>query len=202
MSTQLIGLYSAAPGSGKTAVANALRSCGFAILPFASPLKKMLAAMLSGVGYSEFEIYKFMHEDKEQIIPEFGVSTRHMLRTLGTEWGRSCVGPDVWLTHWRIRAQQYTYIVVDDVRFQNEAYLIKKMGGIMWKIMRPGVERASEHASEGGLDAWPCFDACIVNDGTLEQLTDAVASIPLRQDGSDTQRLWVASASKDQGRLS
>ena len=197
MSTQLIGLYSSAPGSGKTAIANILRSCGFVVLPFASPLKKMVAAMLDSVGYSEFEIFKLMHEDKEQLIPEFGVTARHMLRTLGTEWGRSCISPDVWLTHWRLRATQYTYIVVDDVRFENEADLIKKMGGSMWKVVRPGVERASEHASEGGLDTWPHFDACIVNDGTLQQLTNAVTSLPLRQNGFDSQRLWVATEAED-----
>jgi hypothetical protein len=87
--------------------------------------------------------------------------------------------------------------VVDDVRFENEADLIKRMGGSMWKVVRPGVERASEHASEGGLDAWPHFDACIVNDGTLQQLTNAVTSLPLRQDGFDSQRLWVATEAED-----
>jgi hypothetical protein len=60
-------------------------------------------------------------------------------------------------------------VVVDDVRFPNEAQLIKSMGGQLWRIERPGLTDATGHSSEGGLADWE-FDRVIVNDGTVEDL--------------------------------
>ena len=179
MNAQLIGLYAPSPGSGKTEVANALTRRGFHSVPFALPLKQMVASLFSGLGYGDEEIRSFFHECKEDVVPAFGVSTRHLLQTLGTEWGRTCVSPDMWLNHWRIRVRAYSYVVVDDVRFLNEAELIRSMGGVMWRVDRAGHVRTVEHESEGGLNAWPHFDRYISNDGTLQQLKDAVAEIPL-----------------------
>jgi hypothetical protein len=58
-------------------------------------------------------------------------------------------------------------IVIDDVRFQNEAELIKRMGGEMWMIVRPSVQKSTTHESEGALDRWESFDQAIINDGTI-----------------------------------
>jgi hypothetical protein len=58
-------------------------------------------------------------------------------------------------------------IVIDDVRFQNEAEMIKKMGGEMWKIIRPSAVNSESHQSEGGLDDWDGFDQVVENSGTI-----------------------------------
>jgi hypothetical protein len=166
---ELIGLYSPAPQSGKTTVATALEHQGFARVPFADPLKAMVVQFLQGLGYREDEAQRLVHIDKGAKIPQLGVTVRHLLQTLGTEWGRTCVAPDVWLKCWAASAMRHPCVVVDDVRFPNEAQLIKDMGGQLWRVERPGLADTSGHASEGGLADW-AFDWVIINDGTVEDL--------------------------------
>lgn len=106
------------------------------------------------------------------------------MRTLGTEWGRECVSPTVWLDVWLAKARRKSFVVVDDVRFENEAELIRLVGGQMWRITRPGVERSTEHASEGGLDSWSKFTCDIVNAGTISDLLNGLPKVPFGPHGS------------------
>jgi len=170
---KLIGLYSPAPQSGKTMVAGVLSDYGHVIIPFAGTLKDMVVPMLGALGYSYPRAWEMLLRDKDAIVPEIGVSVRHMLQTLGTEYGRQCLHPDVWLICWRKQAERHAKVVADDVRFTNEAALIREMGGEMWMVRRPGVERNTGHASEGGLDGFD-FDRVIENDGTLDELRTKV----------------------------
>ena len=186
--TRLIGLYSSAAQSGKTTVSRELELRGFVRVPFAEPMKLMIDALLVEMGRTPGEVRWLLHEDKEEVLEELGVSSRHLLQTLGTEWGRQCISPDVWLKVWRARAKRYERVVVDDVRFENEAELLRSLGGDVWRVQREGVANLSTHASEGGLDAWPHFSRYIVNNGTLSQLRDAIAAIPLGEDGTDPPR--------------
>lgn len=176
MSPQLIGLYSPAPQSGKTTIAKVLQSHGYTLVPFAEPLKLMLAPLLSSLGYTDLEVHRFLYEQKGECVPELGITPRAMLQTLGTEWGRTCISPDVWLKHWKVRVSKHERVVVDDVRFVNEAELIRSMGGQVWLIHRPGVRRGTNHASEGGLDEWPYFSDCIYNGSTLEHLEQVISA--------------------------
>jgi hypothetical protein len=185
---KLIGLYSSAAQSGKSTVSRELELRGFVRVPFAEPLKLMVGALLVEVGRTPGEVRWLLHEDKEEVLEELGVSSRHLLQTLGTEWGRQCISPDVWLKVWRARASRYERVVVDDVRFENEAELLRSLGGDVWRVQREGVANLSTHASEGGLDAWPHFSRYITNNGTLGQLKDAIAAIPLGEDGADPPR--------------
>lgn len=173
---KLIGLYSSAPQSGKTTVSAELERLGYVRVPFADTLKQMVVVLLSDLGYTK--------EEAEF----YGVSVRHLLQTLGTEWGRQCVRDDVWLRVWTAKVQRLTHVVVDDVRFLNEAELIRSLGGEVWQLRRAEAERAQAlqvgHASEGSLDAWPHFARYIANDGTIDQLLDAVTALPLWEDGA------------------
>jgi hypothetical protein len=171
--TRIIGLYSPAPQSGKTMVAGTLSEEGYVIVPFAGTLKDMLVPMLGNLGYSYPRAWEMVLRDKETKIPELGVTVRHMLQTLGTEYGRQCIHPDVWTICWRKQAERHSRVVADDVRFPNEAQLIKDMGGELWMVRRPGVERTTGHASEGSLDTWE-FDRVIENDGALDELRSKV----------------------------
>lgn len=176
---RLIGIYSPAPGSGKTTVANYLHGHGYRILPFAQSLKRMAQIFLTELGLSESEIEQFMHRDKELLIPHhnLNVSVRHICQTLGTEWGRSCIHPTVWLMCWKRKAQelldQGMSIVVDDMRFPNEAQIIRQLGGELWRVERPASQRTTFHASEGSLDGYT-FDRRIVNDSSLLDLYNQV----------------------------
>lgn len=165
--SRLIGLYSAAPSSGKTTVA---RLIGGEVLSFAAPIKHMTAHVLRELGYPG---EKIVADDKERKIPELGVSARQMMQTLGTEWGRGCVHPDLWLKIAESKAKSLLkkdcIVVFDDVRFPNEVDMISRLGGGIWLVDRPGIAYTGSHASEGLL-SYIVADALIINNGTIQEL--------------------------------
>jgi hypothetical protein len=175
----LIGLYSPSPGCGKTTVAKALSPYGYERVSFAQPMRDMLAPFLQALGYGESYLSDPWRKDSR--LHELGVSPRHLMRTLGTEWGRDCVHTDVWalLALKRIKDIRILagLVVVDDVRFPNEAELIRKHGGQLWKIERKDAALASDHASDTSMADWDDFDAVIHNNGSLKCLIDDIASL-------------------------
>lgn len=152
-------------GSGKTTAARQLVTVnGWTRISFADPLRAMLAAL--GVTHAE------MANAKHVPLPWLHNRTpRELLQTLGTEWGRTFVGPDVWVAAAR-RNVEYelelgaTGVVFDDCRFENEAAMIRQMGGLVIELRRSGTQQMA-HASEAGVPAY-LVDAVIVNDGLTE----------------------------------
>lgn len=178
---RLIGLYSPAPRSGKTTVANYLNGMGYRRLPFAAPIKSMLRPFLTQLGYGDRLDDYLEGEGKEELIPELRLTPRQLMQTLGTEWGRTCIHPQVWTMCWERMAasnlERGIDVVVDDVRFPNEAAMVRRLGGEMWRVERSNTERQTAHASEGGLDEYPLFDRRLVNDGSLLELHNRVREI-------------------------
>lgn len=170
----LIGLSGLA-GAGKDTVRNILQDMGYTGFAFADPIRGMLRELVTSSGIDD----KFMDDRalKESIIPELGVSYRHMAQTLGTEWGRS-LAPDFWL---RI-ADAYmgeqidlggTHFCVSDVRFANEAQWVRDYGGVVWHITRPDCQPVRPHVSEDQARYW-VVDHQIHNDGSIGDLHRAV----------------------------
>lgn len=177
----LLGLYSPAAGSGKTTLANYLVGAhGYKRLSFAGPLKRMVALLLTELGYAPASADELVHTLKEERLPGLNTTSRHLLRTLGTEWGRQCVHPELWLMCADRALSDLTEdghrVVFEDCRFANEADFILRRGGQLWRIERPGVARQTDHASEGGLDD-VTFDRRIVNDGSLLDLYQQVQAL-------------------------
>lgn len=167
---KLIGIYSSAAQSGKTTAARYLLArYGYRVVPFAQTLKEMTVPMLCALGYTEPQAYHLLQENKEFTLP-VGVTVRQILRTLGTEWGRDCIHPDIWLMCWKKRIEGLALVTVDDVRFINEAELVKSLGGVMVRIDRPGTYTERQHSSEGSLDHYEKFDYVVKNDGDLQDL--------------------------------
>jgi hypothetical protein len=156
-------------GAGKNAAAEAITST---VLGFADPLYAGLATML---GCDESALRD--RATKELPLP-LGRSPRHLLQTLGTEWGRELVRGDLWI--WRARERFHEaarlgaeVVAFSDVRFANElAFIRQELGGQVWWVERPGVVGGS-HASEHSLTADQC-DRVISNVGSRDQLTWAV----------------------------
>lgn len=181
MQPTIIGLYSSVPRSGKSTVARHLAlQYDYEVLPFAQPLRAMLTPLLEALGLSEHQIGYHLHQDKSAIIPALGCNARHLMQTLGTDWGRQLVAPDLWVKAWAAQAVTAPRVVADDLRFPNEARALQAVGGQVWKVWRPGAELDCPHASEGQLDSWDGFDRLIVNDGDLAQLhRDVTAALSL-----------------------
>lgn len=179
--THLIGLYSSAPQCGKSTVAEYLRIYDFVTISFATPLKVMTRLVLKNLGYPPSLVKRYMTDHKEEVIPNIGVSARHMMRTLGTEWGRDCIHPEIWLMCWRVSIEsalrQGRPVVCDDVRFPNEAELIQRLHGELWHISRTSIPTPeSGHRSDGALDGFT-FDLHLNNDGSLVDLYEIIDKV-------------------------
>ena len=70
-------------------------------------------------------------DEKETPLDFLGGKTpRQAMQTLGTEWGRNLIYDGIWLHAWeRAFNKCSTPVVVDDLRFINEAEMIKRLGG-------------------------------------------------------------------------
>lgn len=117
--------------------------------------------------------------------PTCHLTPRYALQHLGTEWGRDCF-PDVWAALGVRRALAYLaenpggLAVISDVRFTNEARLIREAGGEVWRVVRPGAGLAGgagAHPSEAeqlGPEFRALIDEEVINTGTLELLAQEV----------------------------
>lgn len=140
---------------------------------FAGPIRRAVADML---GWNATEL----EEHKELPLPRLdGVTPRHMMQTLGTEWGRQMILPDLWIRILETKLETaiatggYDVAVITDVRFPNEAKMIKSMDGIIVRVVRPGLPPPDGHSSETPLPD-ELVDATIVNDATISELSAKV----------------------------
>jgi cytidylate kinase len=159
----LIGITGKAR-SGKDTVARHLAtSHGFDHYWFSKPMKDALAAML---GWTSEHLYGDL---KEFIDPFYNVSPRRALQTIGTDWGRDIINKDLWLLCAERAITNSPNLVISDVRFDNEASLIRSKGGIVLRISRDDAQEVAEHVSESGVSE-QLIDMTISNDGTIEEL--------------------------------
>jgi hypothetical protein len=171
----LIGLTGHA-GSGKDTVRAFMEQEAFVGLAFADGIRGMLRELLTSAGIDD--AYIDDRTLKEAIIPELGVSYRHMAQSLGTEWARN-LRRDFWL---RIAAAFVvdqmdageTHFVISDVRFANEAEWVRNKGGQIWRIHREGLAGVRPHVSESGIDNIKPTRT-IHNNGSTADLAEAVA---------------------------
>lgn len=185
---RLIGIHAPVPGSGKTTIANFLvEKYNYHRIPFADPLKLMTRSLLQSFGYTITYGDMLLNNPilKEQILPELGVTPRFMMQTLGTEWGRKIIHPEIWLLAWKRSVEElgiYGNVVVDDVRFPNELDIVKSHpSSTLWWVDRPSAAVTTEvmaHSSQQPLDQAQ-FDQIIVNNGTIKDLHTMVDNILL-----------------------
>lgn len=177
MTAKLIGIYSPAAGSGKSTFANVLmQNYGFKNVKFADPLKNMVRALLAEMQFDKRTVERMIEGNlKEQVIPGFStVTPRHLMQTLGTDWGREAVDNGLWLKVARRKIErllsQGHHVVVDDLRFPNEWDLLDDMGATLVRLVRqdPSVTQGDTRY-EGLLCEFP-FDRHVLNNGDIEEL--------------------------------
>lgn len=172
----VIGLCGYA-GAGKTTAASVLvRNHGYTRLRYAAPIKAAVAAIIAaGSGDSGYARRCVDGDLKERPCAELGGATpRVAMQTLGTEWGRRYLGELAWLNIMQMRAgallAEGRRIVIDDVRFDDEARQVKRLGGPVLLVQRADVVRRSAHKSED----LPPYDAVIRNDGDESDLARSI----------------------------
>ena len=173
---QLIVGFSGRKGSGKTYIARELEKTGFERISFADPIKIMLFALFDECGFDYASAKWLLNQEKEIVLEAFGKSPRQLMQSLGTDWGRAMVSENLWLLCARnkIEKNHSCNIVIDDVRFNNEAQFIRDLGGLIINIDRAADTRFDAHVSEEGIIIKP-GDVMLTNDGTiLELLNDVI----------------------------
>ena len=191
---RIIGLSGPA-GSGKDTVARALcETQGFVQIAFADPLRLGLKRIFFPILTDEHFTNRKL---KEAIIPEIGESPRVLMQTLGTEWGRRLINPDVWVILLRMHAERIRSsspnlhingIVISDIRMENEAAYVRS-NGQLWHIHRTTraytglASNARLHCSEAGIE-WKTGDRCIHNEGSIDDLYEHLGEIFTQEETS------------------
>ena len=167
---RIIGITGKAGVGKDTAAAFLVKTFGYTRYAFADPIKELLNARF---GWTT-ENWEDRHwkENPQVLIPkptgDHWLSPRQLAQWLGTEVGRNIAGPNCWVDvfqRWyRDRSEQRMdedrvvhvegpYVVIPDVRFNNEAEMIRYRGGKILKIHRSNVEEVASHVSEKGINS-------------------------------------------------
>lgn len=175
-----------AAGWTRDAFADRMRTAILALDPFVPTTSRDGETRLSHlVGY-------YGWDDTKREFPE----VRRLLQKFGTEAGRDIHGDSCWVnllfkkTWWDSedgsvpvvsnRENRRSGVVVTDCRFENEAEAIRRAGGLVISITRPGLAHLdggnSSHASENGLPR-ELIDCVVVNDSTVADLHAAILDI-------------------------
>ena len=124
-------------------------------------------------GWTDAHLYGDL---KDVVDPEYGISPRHALQSIGTEWGQyelskydsfaETTGRRLWVNSLLNRVNGDT--VISDVRFPHEADAIRERGGFIIRVNRD-YEVDLSHESERSIeDITPDFT--IGNYGSLLDL--------------------------------
>jgi hypothetical protein len=184
---------------GKTTIGNHLADkYDFRHCPFADPMKEAVAA-LWGITRKEVDDYKEEPGEIPLVEVHITISDKYVytytwrehLQRFGTNMGRRVLGEEIWIDQ-LFEGQNWSdgdHIVISDVRFDNEAEALKRVGGWIIQVVRPDLVDDDEHESEDGIDP-DNIDYVIINDDSLEHLQECVdevlTDIRTRRDDADS----------------
>ena len=178
--SMLIG-FTGLKGSGKDTAAQVLvKDFDFVRHAFADKLKEGVCRLFN-ISLEDLEWLK--NQDHAWVQVSSGILDKHnsysdntfrvFLQRFGTEMAREAFGYNFWIEQWQrsyfeLRAMGHN-VVVTDVRFENEATMLRSLQGVIVEITRPGLE-SDGHVSEDPLPR-SLVDAQIANNGSIEALS-------------------------------
>lgn len=146
---------------------------------FAYNLKKIVS-ILTGVSMTDV----LSREGKLKYLPEWGMTIGEMQQKVGTEGIRNNIHNDAWvLSLFGTYKEDQDFWIVTDVRFKNEAEIIKKKGGIIIRLSgdplnsKAGDDRNMRHQSEIDLDDYKDFDYVYHNIPPISNLDNFAKAI-------------------------
>jgi len=145
-------------------------------MAFADNLKEACRIIF---GLSDEQLYGDMKETNDEF---WKTSPRNLFQYIGTDMFRNMIGKimphvgnDIWIKSLEKNIidsiNNSNNIVITDVRFPNEAMMIKKHGGIIIKIVRPDANNIDNHISECLIDDIK-YDIKIINDNDVKYLDE------------------------------
>ena len=164
----LIG-FCGIPDCGKSTAARHLHETrGFAWVNISHPIKAMLRGLYEWCGLESAEIERRIDGDLKNIPDPLlnGKTPRYAMQTLGYEW-RNLIHTELFADRWGDRVMTFDNVASDSMRYPNEMPALRRAGGILVEIQRPGLVETTGHPAENQkLDP----DHVIVNDGSIEDL--------------------------------
>lgn len=146
---------------------------------FAYNLKKIVSVLI-GVPMRDV----LSRKGKLKYLPEWGMTIGEMQQKIGTEAIRNNIHNDAWvLSLFSTYKKDEDFWIITDVRFKNEAKIIKKMSGVLIRLegdpnnSRVGDDRNMTHQSEIDLDDYVGFDYIYQNIPPISNLKDFVKII-------------------------
>ena len=137
------------------------------IVHFADTLKET-AQVLFRIGEWETNT----QEGKKTTINWIGKTIRELLQGIG-QGLRDAIDPNLWVKILFANTEGWSNYIIADVRYPNEIYAIKKRNGVLIRIDRKGAG-AGNHSSETALDNYKEWDVHIENNGSIEDLFEAM----------------------------
>lgn len=168
---KLIGLAGVS-GSGKDTLAELVKD-EYERMAFADSLKNICIEYL-GLSYDD----AYTQEGKKKFNNFWGMTNREILQKIGTDAMRNGFHNEVWTKMLELKIikslKENKKIIITDCRFDNEAALVEKLGGIVMKIERKNMksnlnESEKNHVSEKGLDE-KYISSIILNDRDISNL--------------------------------
>lgn len=161
--------------------------------------KSTAVALISGLVGKQAQLVKFAQPlyDMQEFIykrislvhkrPADFVKDRKLLQWLGSDWGRDTVSKTLWVDLWKAQVAEIAFkdrdalIVCDDVRFDNEAEVIRALTGRVIQIKTNRVRDVlhggfTNHQSENGVSS-NLLDGTVNNDGTVKQFELALNEV-------------------------
>jgi hypothetical protein len=167
---------------GKDTIADYLvKNYGYSKISFGDPIKYALKSIF------HFTDEQLWGNQKEVVDEYWKITPRETMQYVGTECFRECFGsrfPHIGEKIWLMSLQQEmeimikngkNKIVIPDVRFPNEADLIRQLNGKLIKVIRPALQSNDDHASEKFIQQIS-VDNIITNE-TFEQLYQSIDEI-------------------------
>jgi hypothetical protein len=169
----IIGLTGYAQSGKDTFASILVEKYGYSRIAFADKIRDFLYGInpmvaCSPTGYLQ-DLVNLVGWDKAKQEPQ----VRRLLQDLGIS-ARDLISEDIWVTAALSSVSKDQRVVITDVRFENEAAIIKSMGGQLWRVKRSGVGPVNDHVSESEMDGYK-VDQIFVNNGTLEDLENLIS---------------------------
>ena len=110
------------------------------------------------------------NQNTKNSVHSCGKTYRQMLQ----EFGRKMrdIDQDIWVGKWKqcLPENGFDFLIVPDVRFEDEVDAIKDLGGVVIRLTRNPVK--SGHETETGLDGYEFFDLTVDNANMSEMMTN------------------------------
>lgn len=153
-------------GSGKDAIAEFLvKQHGFSRIAIADPLKAV-AALAFNLATDQ------LWGDRRNALDErWALTPRQLYQQLGD--ALRSIHPCAVTSSWELAVSSALRggkpVVVPDIRMPVEARWLRESGGVLWRVVRPGLAAppGGAHETETALDQCP-VDSTVMNDSTLE----------------------------------